>query len=1350
MKQTIKLLALLLMPLFIISSCIEDKMIQGVTASSDAKSLYLSANYITTSYESSKTSVTVKASNGVGWEIIDIPSWVTVSPSRGTGPGTVTVYFSENTSTSRRRQVMQLITTDNDWMANIRLEVVQNGKPNEPVDPVDPNTYEGVDLGLSVLWASYNVGAESPESYGNYYAWGETYTKSQYDWSNYSWCAGSENTLTKYCLYADYGNNGFTDGKYILEEQDDVAHVLWGDKWRTPSREEFDELLSYCNWEDETLNGVNGYRVTSQVEGYEGRSIFLPCAGSIVGDELEYGEYGVYWVNSISTGTNTYASLFYGVARSANYMYPRYAGMSVRPVAQSDTWPGITSISISKSATSVTVNGTVALTAFLWSGSRDYSFMFDAEWESADNNIATVNQQGIVTGISPGGVVIRASYNGMVAVCVVDVYEYTPVTDYVDLGLSVNWATCNLGAMSPEQYGNYYAWGETTVKDVYNWTTYALSNGSGATLTRYCNDSEHGLDGYTDEEIYLLPEDDAAYVMLNGYGNFRMPTKDEFDELIDNCTWTLSEMNGVEGYLVTSRVSGFEGNSIFLPLSGYRSGSTMYSDVLNYWSSQLFQNNCIGAWCLGERSGVVTMSGYTRALGGSIRPVIPSTTWTPTPVQYSSEYVDMGLSVKWASCNLGATTPDGYGNYYAWGETQPKKEYYWTRYTWGGSTTTLTKYNTDGDRGTVDNLTVLEQADDAAYATLGEGWRIPTISDYEELLNNCSWTWTEMNGHYGYRVTAPNMNSIFLPAAGSYGANYMGEKSQAGYYWSNALNLSGTDCAWSLAFSESERGKDYVTGRAVCASIRPVYEEPVGSNTYSYTEYKQEVLNTDNISIVVKDYYDDQIHDWVSPRIVDDPYNEANKCFLVTTVPNPEEIYINQFMIVLDESFKAGDMLHISMRLMADQPLQTTTEVHTVPGNNIGYTAFTAPQFTTSWQTFEFDYTLNYSDDRVFVLNLSMQNASINCYLDDISIEVSAPFVPQYYDYATYKADVVKSSNVDIKVKEYVNDEVVSNVAPRVMDDVLDHENKCIVLSTKPNTTTDYESELYLFLDPLLEEGAQVSVTMRIRADKSQTISRAVILDGDGVYKRSVSIMDASFTTNWTNFTFETTASEGDGAISFCLVKLTGGNTLYFDDIDIQVSGNYHANHAFVDLGLSVKWATCNVGASKPEGYGDYFAWGETDVKTNYTASNYVFWQMPYKYMMEQENVWRDDKSVLESIDDVAQVTWNGNWRMPTWVEMEELRDSCTWVYTTRKGVNGFLITSNISGYTDKQIFLPAGGGYKESLENESSYGEYWSSSLYTNDGEAYCLSINQTDNVVGFSNHDNRYNGKTVRAVCP
>lgn len=1151
MKQTIKLLALLLMPLFIISSCIEDKMIQGVTASSDAKSLYLSANYITTSYEYSKTSVTVKASDGVGWEIIDIPSWVTVSPSRGTGPGSVTIYFSENTSTSRRRKVMQVITTDNDWMANVRLEVVQDGKPNEPDNPVNPDTYEGVDLGLSVLWASYNVGAESPESYGNYYAWGETYTKSQYDWSNYSWCAGSENTLTKYCLYEDFGYNGFTDGKYILEEDDDVAHVLWGDKWRTPSREEFNELLWCCDWENETLNGINGYRVTSLVEGYEGRSIFMPCAGAWFEELEDVGEYGVYWANSISTGNNPYGSIFYGAALSADYMNSRYAGLSVRPVAQSDTWAGITSISLSPESTSVFVGGTTTLDLSLWCRNMDYSFMYDAEWRSADNNKATVNQRGVVTGISPGSVVISASYNGMTAVCVVDVYEYTPVTEYVDLGLSVNWATCNIGAMSPEQNGNYYAWGETSAKDNYNWSSYAYSNGSNTTLTRYCNDSEHGLDGYTDEEIYLLPEDDAAYVMLNGYGNFRMPTKDEFEELIDNCTWTMSEQNGVTGFLVTSRVSGYEGQSIFLPLSGYRSGSYVYSGYLNYWTSQVYVNNPAGAWSLAYVSGSITTKGYNRYIGGTIRPVIPSTTWTPTPVQYSSEYVDMGLSVKWASCNLGATTPDAYGNYYAWGETQPKKEYYWTRYTWGGSTTTLTKYNTDGDRGTVDNLTVLEQADDAAYATLGEGWRIPTISDYEELLNNCSWTWTEMNGHYGYRVTAPNMNSIFLPAAGSYGANYMGEKSQAGYYWSNALYLESTDCAWSLAFSEAERGKDYVTGRAVCASIRPVYEEP-GIKTYKYDDYKQEVLKSAGISVTSKDYYNGKTHDWVNPRIVDDPTDATNKCFLVTTTPNPDEFYTNQFMIILDESFKAGDVVHFSMRLLADNSLMTYTEVHTTPGNNIGYTAFDAPQFKTTWQTFEFEYTLKHYDDRVFVLDLSIRNDMVNCYFDDISVEVVGQAEPQYYDYTYHKNQVVKSSFVDIKVKEYVNDEVVSNVAPRVMDDVLDYTNKCIVFSTKPNKTADYDSELFIVLDEALAEGAEVSVSMRIRADKDQASSGQVLYD-IGNWSRGATFTTPMFTTTWQNYNFSLTAKEGEKVISLSLAKLSEGNTLYFDDIEVQI-----------------------------------------------------------------------------------------------------------------------------------------------------------------------------------------------------
>ena len=154
---------------------------------------------------------------------------------------------------------------------------------------------EAVDLGLSVKWATFNVGATSPEEYGGYYAWGETEEKEDYSWETYKWCNGSYDTMTKYCTNSSYGT---VDNKTVLDLEDDVAHVKWGGDWRMPTTDEQDELRNNCTWEWTALNGVNGYRVT----GPNGNSIFLPAAGyryrTAVGSR---GYYCLYWSGSSST-----------------------------------------------------------------------------------------------------------------------------------------------------------------------------------------------------------------------------------------------------------------------------------------------------------------------------------------------------------------------------------------------------------------------------------------------------------------------------------------------------------------------------------------------------------------------------------------------------------------------------------------------------------------------------------------------------------------------------------------------------------------------------------------------------------------------------------------------------------------------------------------------------------------------------------------------------------------------------------------------------------------------------------------------------------------------------------------
>lgn len=185
------------------------------------------------------------------------------------------------------------------------------------------------------------------------------------------------------------------------------------------------------------------------------------------------------------------------------------------------------------------------------------------------------------------------------------------------------------------------------------------------------------------------------------------------------------------------------------------------------------------------------------------------------------EYVDLGLSVKWATCNVGASKPEEYGDYFAWGETEPKDYYDWSTYKWcNGTEETLTKYNNSSSYGSVDNKTVLEATDDAATANWGGSWRIPTDAELTELRENCTWTWTTQNGVNGYKVTGTNGNSIFLPAAGFRNFSLLAAGSEGGC-WSSSRDTDYPNFACGLCFVSSG-DVDWYCGRYYGLSVRPV------------------------------------------------------------------------------------------------------------------------------------------------------------------------------------------------------------------------------------------------------------------------------------------------------------------------------------------------------------------------------------------------------------------------------------------------------------------------------------------------------------------------------------------------
>lgn len=195
----------------------------------------------------------------------------------------------------------------------------------------------------------------------------------------------------------------------------------------------------------------------------------------------------------------------------------------------------------------------------------------------------------------------------------------------------------------------------------------------------------------------------------------------------------------------------------------------------------------------------------------------------PENTENGYEYVDLGLSVKWATCNVGATKPEEYGDYFAWGETEPKEVYDWSTYKWcNGSSSSLTKYCTNSSYGTVDNKTTLDLSDDAARANWGGSWRMPTDAELTELRTECTWTWTTENGVNGYKVTSKsNGNSIFLPAAGRYENSSLGNTGSGGSFLSSALLTDYSGSAFVLnIFSSSVYSSGLL--RHYGQSVRPV------------------------------------------------------------------------------------------------------------------------------------------------------------------------------------------------------------------------------------------------------------------------------------------------------------------------------------------------------------------------------------------------------------------------------------------------------------------------------------------------------------------------------------------------
>ena len=767
------------------------------------------------------------------------------------------------------------VITNSDAVATAML-ILEGDKPQSYLSCPDGNHPHMIDLGLpsGTKWACCNVGADKPEAYGGYYAWGETEEKSLYLQNSYNY----------------YQNENYVDiGSDIAGTQNDVAHVKWGGDWRMPNRTQASELIQYCKYQWTTTNGVRGVTFTGTNGGY----VFLPLAGSRYNSVLNSsGSVGAYWLSSqypsilgdayyLCLGNSVYLN---GYGNSSG----RYYGHSVRPVYDENAAQPL-ALSMSSVEIEVGESATVEIT----SGNGSYTV------GSSRTNVATASLSGTtitILGAAVGLAVVTVkdtttgnSLTISVTVTKSQGYPTCPDSNHphmIDLGLPSGtlWACCNVGANKPEAYGGYYAWGETEEKSLYLLNSYKY----------YQNEN------YVDIGSDIAgTQNDVAHVKWGG--DWRMPNRTQASELIQYCKYQWTTTNGVQGVTFT----GTNGGNVFLPLAGSRYNSVLNSggSVGAYWLSSLYPSILADAYylCLGNS---VYLNGYGnssgRYYGHSVRPVYVENAPQPLALSMSSveikvgesatveitsgngsytvssfapsvataslsgttitimgvaagsavvtvtdtttgnsltisvtvtaakpqsylacpdsnhpHMIDLGLpsGTLWACCNVGADKPEAYGGYYAWGETEEKDYYDWSTY-----------IHCDGSYDTCHDIgsDIAGTQYDVAHVKWGGSWRMPSHDQNKDLLDKCTYEWTTLNGVNGEKFTSKkNGGTIFLPAAGYCFHDNLSAGGMQGYYWLSTQYPSRSYYAYYLLFF-SGNVYQHLGDRSNGQSVRPV------------------------------------------------------------------------------------------------------------------------------------------------------------------------------------------------------------------------------------------------------------------------------------------------------------------------------------------------------------------------------------------------------------------------------------------------------------------------------------------------------------------------------------------------
>lgn len=646
----------------------------------------------------------------------------------------------------------------------------------------------------------------------------------------------------------------------------------------------------------------------------------------------------------------------------------------------------------------------------------------------------------------------------------------------------------------------------------------------------------------------------------------------------------------------------------------------------------------------------------------------------------SHEYVDLGLSVKWATCNVGAVSRESLGSRYAWGETVPKKEYEFTNYrfmetiernVWGNTLHTyeVTKYSLKEEgsfKSFMDRREFLDPIDDAATVNWGESWRTPSIAEWYELAQYCTWTKTKSNGTLGYLVTSLiNGNSIFFPL------DQTAEKTR---FWTAQLEPTDTT-SWlnpggykdwgALCYGFNDHAVSHdIENRPEGLYVRPVFDGqeheavlPKGFRNYKeYCETRGErhsVLPEEGKRIRLK--------------AVDRMYQIPRKTPSDGTVDGHE--YADLGLSVKWATVNMGS------------PDAAT------PGERYAW-GETKPKTSGDWSNYQmatlvtvtrhFHHSGKKEVDKKWVMNDYNDKSIYEKPVDGITI-TEEPHVELDYGYTLDNKDdaayVNWGTNWRIPTIEQLR-ELRDNCTWIRIDEGGLHGFR-IISNVNGN---------YIFLPDTGRRNVSDFATNPYASREQDYGHYWTKTREQNIIKRARALF---FTPSRLYYSGQ---EEGLDMVERCIplsirpvteaVGKPSSPRKPHQTTPVNVKSNLSlpvapAKPQAVDLGLSVKWATFNVGANRPEGDGDFFAWGETKPKTDFRRENYTL-NGTGKYGLQE---------MLETVDDAATANWGKDWRTPTIEEFRELMEKCDWSFTTRNGVKGWIITSRVNA---NSIFMPS------------------------------------------------------------